>query len=66
MIRVTKMDGSSMFLNGDWIQSVEPTPDTCITLTTGYKLMVKETVEDIIRAFKMYKQETHLLPGENQ
>ncbi len=43
-------------LNADWIQTVEPTPDTLITLTTGFKLMVRESVEDVVHAFKMYKR----------
>ena len=57
MIRVTKIDGKKMDLNADWIQSVEETPDTIITLTTGVKLMVRETSDQVVAAFKKYKQE---------
>ena len=56
MIRVTKFDGKSIMLNADWIQSVEETPDTLITLTTGFKLLVKEKVEEVVRAFTEYKK----------
>ncbi len=66
MIQVTKLDGTAMFLNGDWIQSVEMTPDTVITLTNGIKVMVKNTATDIIESFKRYKRETTRPLGENQ
>ena len=69
MIRITKMDGTSMILNAEWIQSVERTPDTVITLTTGIKILVRDPVEKIVEAFKNYKREIQILntgtvPGE--
>lgn len=57
MIRVTKFDGKSIVLNAEWIQSVEDTPDTLITLTTGFQLLVKEKSEEVIQAFMNYKSE---------
>jgi flagellar protein FlbD len=58
MIRVTRLDGTPLVLNADWIQSVESTPDTLITLTTGFKLIVTEDVERIVAAVKVYKRES--------
>ncbi len=57
MIQVTKMNGTSILLNADWIQTVEKTPDTLITLTSGFKLIVKEKAEEVLAAFKQYKRE---------
>lgn len=57
MIRVTKFDGTPIVLNADWIQTVEETPDTVITLTNGVKYVVRDSTDDIIRAFKIYKRE---------
>ena len=37
MIDVTKMNGGSITVNADLIETVEETPDTIITLTTGKK-----------------------------
>lgn len=62
MIRVTKFDGKVVMLNADWIQTVEATPDTLITLTTGFTLLVKEGVEQIVRAFTEYKKVQHTPP----
>ena len=62
MIRVTKFDGTSLMLNADWIQSVEATPDTLITLTSGVQMLVRDKVEAIVQAFMDYKREHHQLP----
>lgn len=61
MIRVTKFDGCSMILNAEWIQSVEETPDTMITLTTGSKILVKDSVAEVIAAFEDYKRKQRLI-----
>lgn len=57
MIRVIRFDGRPLILNADWIQSIEDTPDTLITLTTGYQILVRNSVDEVIRAFKEYKQD---------
>ncbi|MCB0418122.1 MAG: flagellar FlbD family protein [Bdellovibrionales bacterium] len=57
MIRLTKFDDSEILINADWIQSVEDTPDTVITLTTGLKLIVREKANEVAAAFKEYKKE---------
>ena len=49
MITLTRFDGTQFVLNSDIILYVEATPDTIITLTTGDKLMIKETVEELHR-----------------
>jgi len=56
MIRVTRLDGKTMLLNAEWIQSVENMPDTLITLTTGFKLIVRDSADDVAQAFTNYKR----------
>jgi len=56
VIRITKFDGSSILLNPELIQTVEATPDTVITLTSGLQLVVKNSVEEIVDAFMEYKR----------
>lgn len=66
MIPLTKFDGSKIMLNADWIQSVEDTPDTVITLTSGIKLIVREKAAEVAKAFKAYKREIFIRSqGEN-
>lgn len=43
-------------VNGELIEFVEATPDTVITLTTGKKIVVKESVDEIIQRVIAYKQ----------
>ncbi|HWP98590.1 MAG TPA: flagellar FlbD family protein [Syntrophomonadaceae bacterium] len=53
MIYVTRLNGERLALNIDLIESIEETPDTIITLTSGKKFVVKESTKrifaDIIR-----------------
>jgi flagellar protein FlbD len=37
-----------LFVNSDLIETVEATPDTVVTLTTGKKLIVTETTAEIL------------------
>jgi len=43
-------------VNADFIEFIEPTPDTVITLTTGKKMMVHETVDEVIERIVEYRQ----------
>lgn len=61
MINLTRMNGSTYTLNSDLIEMVEETPDTVITLTSGKKLVVRESREDIIRLVEEYKR--HIFIG---
>ena len=47
MIEVTKLDGVKILLNDRYIETVEETPDTVITLSTGRKIIVKEGRQEI-------------------
>jgi len=48
MITLTRFNGSNFVLNMDLIETIEATPDTVITLVTGRKYVVKESVDEII------------------
>ncbi len=60
MIDVTRMNGTIMSLNDDLIESVEETPDTVISLTTGKKVMVKESRQEIKDLVKTARREIHI------
>ncbi len=57
MIKVTKINDAELVINADLIEFVEATPDTMITLTTGKKIMVRESIDDIIRRVAEFKQQ---------
>jgi len=48
MIKLTHLSHERFVLNADLIELLESTPDTVITLTTGQKLRVSETADEII------------------
>ena len=56
MITVTRLDGREMVVNCDLILTVEQTPDTVLTLTTGTHILVKERVDDIIDRTVAYRR----------
>ena len=56
MIRLTRLSGLEFVLNGELVQEIESTPDTIITLTSGKKVMVKESVDVIMNAVIEYRQ----------
>jgi flagellar protein FlbD len=49
MIEVTRLDNSPVIINAQLIATVEATPDTVITLTTERKVVVRESVGEIVR-----------------
>ena len=53
------MDKRVVVLNADLIKMIESTPDTIITLSTGQKIMVKESVEAVGKAVLEYKRAIH-------
>ncbi len=59
MIRLSRLNGKEFYLNCELIKFIESTPDTLITLTTGEKLMVKETLEEVVQASLGFKKSLH-------
>lgn len=57
LIEVTRMNQAKITLNAELIESVEETPDTLITLTSGRKFLVKESRQEIKNLVILYKKE---------
>lgn len=57
MIEVTRLNGKGLTINSDLIEMIEETPDTVITLTTGKKIIVKESRQMVKNLVKLYRQE---------
>lgn len=49
MIRLTRLNGDEFVVNADLIRFVERRPDTYITLTTSERVIVRETLEEVVR-----------------
>lgn len=57
MIDITKIDGRGVTINAELIETIEEIPETVITLTTGRKLIVKESRQKVKNLVKSYKQD---------
>jgi flagellar protein FlbD len=62
MIQLTQLGGEPFLLNAELIQYVEARPDTFITLTTGDRLVVAESLDEVMRRAVVYQQTKHLIP----
>jgi len=56
MIPLIRLDGSEVIVNAELIATVEKTPDTMLTLTTGHHILVKDKVEDIVMRVIEYRR----------
>ena len=54
MITVTRLNGTKFYINALLIETIEETPDTFITLTTGKKMLVLEKAVDVISSMQSY------------
>ena len=57
IIEITKLNGTRILINPDLIEIIESTPDTVISLTTGRKIIVKESRQEINNLVKSYRKE---------
>jgi len=49
MIRLTRLNNQPLAVNSDLIKLVEQTHDTVLTLINGDKVVVRESLEEVIR-----------------
>ncbi len=57
MIEVTRLNDTKLIINADMIEKVEESPDTVITLTSGNKIIVKESRQEVRNLVILYKKE---------
>ncbi len=57
MIKLTRLNGSELIVNSDLIETVEETPDTVVTLTTGHKYIVSEPASLIVKRVVQYQMQ---------
>jgi len=62
MIKLSRLDGEQFILNAELIRYVESRPDTFITLTSGERLVVTETMDEVLDRAVRYQQTKRLIP----
>lgn len=63
MIKLTQLAGEPFVLNAELIKYVESRPDTIVTLVGGERLVVRETMDEVLRRAVDYQQSKHLFPN---
>lgn len=56
MIKVTRLNDSTLMINVDMIQSLQAIPETVITFTNNNKIMVKEPLEEVSQRIVDYQR----------
>ncbi len=60
MIKVTRLNKTEFYVNADLIEFIEKTPDTVITLTTGKKIVVRESVETVLNEIIEFRKKVFI------
>ena len=56
MITLHRLDGNLVVVNSDLIEFIEQIPDTVITLTSGNKFIVRESVAEVQQAVVNFRR----------
>ena len=56
MITLHKLNGDEVVLNAELIEMIEATPDTLITLVDRRRMMVTETVDEVVQSVVGYRR----------
>ncbi|HAW50291.1 TPA: flagellar protein FlbD [bacterium] len=64
MIELTRLNGKVFFLNPHQIEIIEETPDTIITLNSGQRYVVKESLDKIVELIIEYRKKIGILGNE--
>jgi flagellar protein FlbD len=59
MIYLNRLDNSEILLNALLIERIEATPDTVVTLTTGNKVVVRQSTDEVVQKAVAYLRSLH-------
>jgi len=56
MIQLTRLNNQPLIVNSDLIKCVERAPDTVLTLVTGEKIIVRETIDQVLERIIAFRR----------
>lgn len=56
MIKLTRLNGTVILINENFIELAEETPDTVVTMENGHRYLVQEKLDVILDMIKDYKK----------
>ena len=63
MIPLNRIDGEAFILNAELIKYLESRPDTFVTLTTGERIIVRQTMQEVMERAIEYQQRKFMFPA---
>ncbi|KIO62535.1 MULTISPECIES: flagellar FlbD family protein [Bacillaceae] len=66
MIKLTRLNGNTFYLNAFLIETVESLPDTTVLLTNGKRYVVKEDVDTLVSLTKQYYRDIRMITINQQ
>lgn len=62
VIALIRLNGHPVMVNSDLIESIEETPDTVVTLTSGNKLIVRDRMDEVQNKIIEFKRKIYAPP----
>lgn len=59
MIQLIRLNGHPVMVNSDLIEQVEETPDTVVTLTSGNRLIVRDSMNEVQQKIVDFKRKIY-------
>ena len=56
MIRLHKLNGGEIVINAELIESLEPGPQTTVSLATGNRFLVRESADEVTEKVLEYRR----------
>ena len=64
MVCLRRINNKEVVINDDMIESIEAKPDTIITMYNGNKIVVKESIAEVIEKIVEYRKSINELSEE--
>ncbi len=62
MIKLTRLDGEPFVVNAEMIVYVESRPDTFVTLSGGERIIVGESMDEVVERAVAYQRSKFMIP----
>jgi flagellar protein FlbD len=56
VIKLHKLNGGEVVINAELIESLEPGPETMVSLATGNRFLVRESADEVTRKVLEYRR----------
>ena len=63
MIKLNRLNGQELVINAELVERIEAKPDTIITLISGERFIVSNSVDEVIRKITDYKKTINQSPS---